>query len=411
MKYTNPILTKMTRLLSTAFAALLMMGGMTSCSEQDTQGAATAGDAYLNLTFSTSSPTLTRATSDDETAANPDTESDIHSIKAWVFLTGSGDDALPLSYKEETLSEAAQGEHTLSLKLLRKIGDKDIDNIDLYILVNSEGTNMGDAWKDKQSMKLVTRGELQDLTFSSPFGITEDGKPETESVPENGLPISRAITNISVAGHVAETEAEAAKNPVVVPLVRAVSKLHFYFARKAKANTDNVKITKIEIDSNTLPVNGYAFPDEEEYSTVDNNKDATCSKYTDGSQYVKTVLSLAGVGTEGIREVEDPTTYDRDESEKAQDYVDRLNKDIGGHDLCYIRETNKAITGKIYFTLAEGGAEESETFTIPSEGNAIRNRELVVYGYFLEGTKTVDLKLKYYVADWNQKEATAITFD
>ena len=415
MKRYNPILTKMTRLLSMVFASLLMLGYVTSCSEQDTQGTATAEEAYLNLSFSTSSPTVTRAgdtsLGNDETKADSTSESDIHSIKVWVFKSGSGDNALPLSYKEDNLSQAVNGSYTLSLRILRKVNNEDLKDIDLYILTNSESTNLAEQLKDKQSMKLVTRKELQDLTFSTPFGIKTDGKAETTAVPTNGLPISRAIKNISVEGHVAETEAEAAKKAITIPLVRAVSKLHFYFARKANANTGEVKVTKIEIDGNTFPVNGFAFPDEEEYSAVAANKDAKSSKYTTSSEYVSTALTLGGVENKDIKEVEDPTTYNRGTDENAQTYMDRMNKDLGGHDLCYLRETNKAITGKIYYHLVDGDAEKSETFTIPSTGYAIRNRELVVYGYFLEGAKNVTLTLQYYVADWNVKEATNITFD
>ena len=415
MKRYNPILTKMTRLLSMVFASLLMLGYVTSCSEQDTQGTETAEEAYLNLSFSTSSPTVTRAgdtsLGNDETNANPKSESYIHSIKVWVFKSGSGDDALPLSYKEDNLSQAVNGSYTLSLRILRKVNNEDLKDIDLYILTNSESTNLAEQLKDKQSMKLVTRKELQNLTFSTPFGITTNGKAETTEVPTNGLPISRAIKNISVEGHVAETEAEAAKNAITIPLVRAVSKLHFYFARKANANTGEVKVTKIEIDGNTFPVNGFAFPDEEDYKDVAANKDAKSSKYTTSSEYVSTALTLGSVENKDIKEVEDPTKYNRGTNEDAQTYMNRMNKDLGGHDLCYLRETNKAITGKIYYHLVDGDAEKSEPFTIPSTGYAIRNRELVVYGYFLEGAQNVNLNLKYYVADWINKNTTDITFN
>lgn len=402
MKRYNPILTKMTRLLSMVFASLLMLGYVTSCSEQDTQGTATAEEAYLNLSFSTSSPTVTRAgdtsLGTDETNANPTSESNIHSIKVWVFKSGSGDDALPLSYKEDKPSTVANGTYTLSLRILKKVNNEDLENIDLYILTNSESTNLAEQLKDKQSMKLVTRKELQNLTFSSPFGIKTDGKAETTSVPENGLPISRAIKNISVTDHVAETETEASQKAITIPLVRAVSKLHFYFARKKDANTDEVKVTKIEIDGNTFPVNGFAFPDEEEYSAVAANKDATSSKYTTSSEYVPTILTLDSVENSGIKEVGDPTKYNRDTNEDAQTYMDRMNKELGGHDLCYLRETNKAIKGKIYYELANGSEEKSAEFTIPSSGNAIRNRELVVYGYFLEGGS---LCLDWQVLPWS----------
>lgn len=95
--------------------------------------------------------------------------------------------------------------------------------------------------------------------------------------------------------------------------------------------------------------------------------------------------------------MENPLTYKRGATETAQAYMDRMNTEIGGNDLSYLRETNKPITGKIYYQLAEGGVEKSQGFTIPSSG-AIRNRELVVYGYFLQGGA---LCLDWQVMPWN----------
>lgn len=48
--------------------------------------------------------------------------------------------------------------------------------------------------------------------------------------------------------------------------------------------------------------------------------------------------------------------------------------------------------------MAEDGSEKFREFTIPSEDKAIRNRELVVYGYFLKGGA---LCLDWQVMPWN----------
>lgn len=408
MKRYNSTLIKMTRRLGMAIAALLMLSTMASCSDQDSQVPATGDEAYLNLSFSTASTTTSRASraeniGNDETQANPNAESDIHSIKVWVFKSGTGASANPIAYKEDNPTvggTAANGSYTLSLRFLRKINGEELKNIDLYILANSESTNMADKLKGKD-LRSITRADLQGVTFDDPFGITAEGKAQTTEVPTGkGLPISRAITNIEIANHVADTEIEAKDKEISIPLVRAVSKLHFYFARKAgeDAYTDNVKVTRIEIDGNTFPTASYVFPDEEDYATADANKSATSGKYGTPT-YVATPLTLDGVENTGIKAVPDPLTYQRGPSETAQDYMDRMNKEIGGHDLSYLRETNKPITGKIYYQLAEGDFERSKEFTIPSEGNAIRNRELVVYGYFLQGGA---LCLDWQVMPWNK---------
>ena len=407
MKRYNSTLIKMTRRLGMAIAALLLLSTMASCSDQDSQAPATGDEAYLNLSFSTASATTSRAggaenIGNDETQANPTAESDIHSIKVWVFKSGTGASANPIAYKEDTPSavdgSTVNSTYTLNLRFLRKINGEELKNIDLYILANSESTNMAEKLKGKD-IRSITRADLQGVTFDDPFGITAEGKAQTTEVPTGkGLPISRAITNIAIADHVADTEAGAKGKGISIPLVRAVSKLHFYFARKANANTENVKVTRIEIDGETFPTASYIFPDEEEYTKADANKAATSNKYGTPS-YVTTPLKLDGVGSTEIKEVEDPLTYVQGAGETAQTYMDRMNNEIGGHNLSYLRETNKPIKGKIYYQLAEGGSEKHQEFKIPSSGNAIRNRELVVYGYFLQGGA---LCLDWQVMPWNK---------
>lgn len=396
MKRYQSTLTKMTRPVCMALAALLMVGAMASCSENENTETALGDNAYLSLSFSTGTGNSTRAgetsgktLADNETDANPTQENDIHNIKVWVFKSNTGDEATPISYKAETLSEVKNGNYTLSLRFLRKIGGQEVKNIDLYILANSESINMPDLIKGKD-LSSVTRKDLKEVCFTSPFGINSDGNAETKEVPAGkGLPISRAITKISVDSHVADTEEGAKAKGIRIPLVRAVSKLHFYFARKSgsDANTSQVKVTKIEVEGNTIPTASYVFPDEATYNENGYNQNVTSQKYDNaGTDYVSNALKLAGVENKDIKEVDNPESFIKKSNQSAQEYLDAFKQaGIGSHNLCYLRETNKAIRGTIYYSLDGGKTEKHETFNIPSEGNAIRNRELVVYGYFLNG--------------------------
>lgn len=394
MKRYQSTLTKMTRPVCMALAALLMVGAMASCSENENTETAPGDKAYLSLSFSTGTGNSTRAgeshtedaLANNESKADPNSESDIHSIKVWVFQSGTNEDANPIAYKEEALKDI-NGSYNLQLRFLRKIAGKDVENIDLYILANSESTNIESKLSGKD-FSSITRKELQNISFDSTFGIQDNGNPQNTEVPETGLPISRAITNISVEKHVGTTEAEAETKGIKIPLVRAVSKLHFYFARKSgsDANTSQVKVTRIEVEGNTIPTASYVFPDEAIYNEKGYNQDVTSQKYDNaGTDYVPTTLKLAGVENTDIKDVEDPKSFIKTSNQSAQEYLDALNKEgIKSHDLCYLRETNKAIKGTIWYSL-DGGTPKSATFNIPSEGNAIRNRELVVYGYFLNG--------------------------
>lgn len=395
MKRYQSTLTKMTRPVCMALAALLMVGAMASCSENENTETAQSDNAYLSLSFSTGTGNSTRAgeshtedaLANNESKADPNSESDIHSIKVWVFQSGTNEDANPIAYKEEALKDI-NGSYNLQLRFLRKIAGKDVENIDLYILANSESTNIESKLSGKD-FSSITRKELQNIRFDSTFGIQENGNPQNTEVPETGLPISRAITNISVEKHVGTTEAEAETKGIKIPLVRAVSKLHFYFARKtgSDANTSQVKVTRIEVEGNTIPTASYVFPDEAIYNEKGYNQDVTSQKYDNaGTDYVSNALKLAGVENKDIKEVDNPESFIKKSNQSAQEYLDAFKQaGIGSHNLCYLRETNKAIRGSIYYSLDGGKTEKHETFNIPSEGNAIRNRELVVYGYFLNG--------------------------
>lgn len=393
-------LTKMTRQICTALAALLMVGAMASCSENQDTETAENHDAYISLSFSSNSANSTRAgesrtegmLANNESKADPNSESDIHSIKVWVFQSGKNEDANPIAYKEEALTNI-NGSYNLQLRFLRKIAGKEVENIDLYILANSESTNIESKLSGKDFSN-ITRKELQNICFDSTFGIQENGYPQNTEVPTTGLPISRAITNISVENHVGTTEAEAKTKGIKIPLVRAVSKLHFYFARKT--GIENVKVTRIEVEGNTIPTASYIFPDETEYKENDDNQVVTSNKYdVNSTKYVSTVLRLNSVETNNIKEVEDPEKFKKGKTQTAQNYLDAFKTaGIASHDLCYLRETTKAIKGKIYYSLGTG--EKSVDFSIPTHG--IRNRELVVYGYFLKGGK---LCLDYQVLPWN----------
>lgn len=382
-------LTKMMRQTLTALAALLMVGAMASCSENQDTETAENHDAYISLSFSSNSANSTRAgesrtegvLANNESKADPNSESDIHSIKVWVFQSGTNEDANPIAYKEEALKDI-NSSYNLQLRFLRKIAGKEVENIDLYILANSESTNIESKLNGKD-FSSITRKELQNICFDSTFGIQENGNPQNTEVPETGLPISRAITNISVENHVGTTEAEAKTKGIKIPLVRAVSKLHFYFARKT--GIENVKVTSIEVEGYTIPTASYIFPDETEYKENDDNQVVTSNKYdVNSTGYVSTVLKLNGVETDNIKEVEDPEKFKKTETQTAQDYLDAFKTaGIASHNLCYLRETTKAIKGKIHYSL--GTEEKSVDFSIPTDGKAIRNRELVVYGYFLNG--------------------------
>lgn len=390
---------------------LLLTLILTSCmSDGYTDTAAGKSDTYINLNVST--PTAqaranapagsTAGTSgtlgQDETSPSPTEEEKIYSIRVWAFKSGSAETAAPIGFKAETgLNET--GSHQVSMKLLRKAAG-DLENIDLFILLNAESIGV----LNDNNCNRMTRQELRAATFNSNFGINTDGSAQAKAVPATGLPISRVITNINVKNNIADNAAAAAAKPVSVPLVRAVSKLHFFFARKTGKDTESVTVTKIEVNGETLTAASPVFPEAATNAEKD-TKGLTGS--LNGLNYLTKNLIFGAIATNKINPVADPKVYIRNTGEKAQDYMTRLSTGVQEGCRSYLRETDKTITGKIYFKSNASLAERSVDFKIPE---AYRNHELVVYGYF-SGEALLDLNLKYYVANWNEKAATDITFN
>lgn len=390
---------------------LLLTLILTSCmSDGYTDTAAGKSDTYINLNVST--PTAqaranapagsTAGTSgtlgQDETSPSPTEEEKIYSIRVWAFKSDTDENAAPIGFKAETgLNET--GSHQVSMKLLRKAAGN-LENIDLFILLNAESIGV----LNDNNCNRMTRKDLKAVTFNSNFGINTDGSAQAKAVPATGLPISRVITNINVKNNIADNAAAAAAKPVSVPLVRAVSKLHFFFARKTGKDTESVTVTKIEVNGETLTAASPVFPEAATNAEKD-TKGLTGS--LNGLNYLTKNLIFGAIATNKINPVADPKVYIRNTGEKAQDYMTRLSTGVQEGCRSYLRETDKTITGKIYFKSNASLAERSVDFKIPE---AYRNHELVVYGYF-SGEALLDLNLKYYVANWNEKAATDITFN
>ena len=387
---------------------LLLTLILTSCmSDGYTDTAAGKSDTYINLNVSTptaqaranapANPAGTSGTpGQDETNPSPDTEEKITSIRVWAFKSDSEKaTATPIGFKSET-NLSAQGYHNVSMMITRKNAET-LGKIDLYILLNAESVGVLDG---KNCIKM-TREELEALVIRNNFGI-DNGTAQTTVVPDAGLPISRVIKELDVTNNIKDNATEAAQHSIHIPLIRAVSKLHFFFTRKNVKDTEGVEVTKIEVNEGIVPTQSSVFPTATTYA----------NKETDGLtgdltslEYLNKKMTFGGVATRNITPVADPTIYIR-KSQPAEGYITNLRAATTECHLSYLRETGNNLTGTIYFKLSKNGAEKHKTFSI---SNAYRNHEMVVYGYFL-GDEESTLTLNYYVANWNEKGATNITF-
>lgn len=406
-------LTSMMKGIAALAPTLLLTLILTSCMSDDyTDTAAGKSDTYINLNVSTptaqaranapAKPAGTRLGL-EETYPSPDTEEKITSIRVWAFRSGSDrETATPIGFKSET-NLSAQGSHNVSMMITRKNAEN-LHKIDLYILLNAESEGVLDG---KDCIKM-TRAELENLVIEKQFGITAEGTAQTIIVPQAGLPISRVIKDLDVTNNIKDNATEAALHSINIPLIRAVSKLHFFFTRRKvndkDKNTEGVEVTKIEVNENVIPTQSSVFPT----ATTDANKETEgLTGDLTSLSYLNQKMTFGSVATENIKPVPDPTSYIRKSGQTAEDYITQLRGVTTECHLSYLRETGKELTGTIYYKLNKSGAEKHTPFKI---SKAYRNHEMVVYGYFLGDEKST-LTLNYYVADWNEKKATDIVFD
>lgn len=388
---------------------LLLTLILTSCmSDGYTDTAAGKSDTYINLNVSTptaqaraKAPATTAGTSrtlgQDETNPSPDTEEKITSIRVWAFKSGTDRaTATPIGFKSET-DLSAKGSHNVSMMITRKNAET-LGKIDLYILLNAESEGVLDG---KDCIKM-TRAKLEALVIKNNFGIA-DGTAQTTVVPKAGLPISRVIKELDVTDNIKDNATEAAQHSINIPLIRAVSKLHFFFTRKNVKDTEGVEVTKIEVNEGIIPTQSSVFP----IATTDAKKETEgLTGDLTSLTYLNQKMTFGRVATGNIKPVADPTSYIR-KSQPAEEYITKLRKATTECHLSYLRETGNYLTGTIYFKLSKNGAVKQKTFSI---SKAYRNHEMVVYGYFL-GDKESTLTLKYYVAGWDVKKDTNITFN
>lgn len=393
---------------------LLLTLILTSCmSDGYTDTAAGKSDTYINLNVSTptaqaraNAPAKPAGTSgtpgQDETNPSPDTEEKITSIRVWAFRSGSDRaTATPIGFKSET-NLSVKGSHNVSMMITRKNAEN-LGKIDLYILLNAESEGVLDG---TDCIKM-TRAELEALVIKNNFGIA-NGTAKTTEVPQAGLPISRVIKELDVTDNIKDNATDAALHSINIPLIRAVSKLHFFFTRKKvkdkDKNTEGVEVTKIEVNENVIPTQSSVFPT----ATTDANKETEgLTGDLTSLSYLSQKMTFGSVATKDIGPVSDPTSYIRKPGQTAEAYITQLRGVTTECHLSYLRETDKELTGTIYYKLNKSGAVKQTPFSI---SKAYRNHEMVVYGYFL-GDKESTLTLKYYVADWNVKDATDITFN
>ena len=393
-------------------AALLMALQVFSCTRPEAE----ADPAELSVSIYIPDLVATKAETGSVGALG--SEKVFSSLQLWVFLNNGGaNDGQLVGYKAFSSTQLADTglPHSaitrFAMPLSREMFNTlsaDGARVDVYAVANAaSATNvsLGEA---------TTRSELDAITIS---GATFGTSPLTMAVPAAGLPMSGVLKSAAVSG------GYPVLNISTLTLTRAVSKLRFVFCQKGTpaSGTDPAVPANADCVVKSITFGGTSTGHDCQIATAeklftDHKYGATDNPFEiDG--YTPLEATLSGEGGAPLMANADIALSERPdellfrsaghETESAQEYESRLDAAVGASSQVgpiYIRETDRIISGTILYDVGQG--EETATFSMPSDDVLSRNHSWILYAYFAEATRTLELKI--VVLPWDK---TTYDFD
>lgn len=363
-------------------------------------GCADDGNGYflgdtvpMTLYLQTSNAHQTRAYIGD-LAAESEAESKINTIKVW-FVDPDASGSAPVAFAG-TISD-----NKVTVTLPRTLVSK--GTADVYIIANAESAGLGESLTKNSTVAEITAATIAVDNFGTATPVTE--------VPSTGLPMSRIVKGLALT-----EDGEPKTNLGAISLTRAVSKIRFAFGMYTG---DLGEIVGISLDGNQIAGAEYIMPVDPATNTADYTapyQGDLKANITPGS-YQSTEL-LLGSKTEGTivantaihttQTTDNPSNYTWDNwtaanasvANKATAYNTAITPFVTN--TVYLRETDKQLTGKIYYRLSSDATAEVKTANFemvandPAVQDFARNHVWIVYSYF-EGGK---LYVKPTVAPW-----------
>ena len=342
-------------------------------------------------------PVVTRS---EPVLVNSDADENVNSLDVWVFVSEatanfdirkvvghlSLDIANPSSFKGGTYQMSVNEDFV-----------KEKPKVNIYVTANVKPSNTGITLTASS-----TEDALENATLSGGyFGLTPS---LTTQVPIEGLPMSGVLKDQVIND--ASTPLLKVDDPVKV--VRAVSKIRFVFSRSDTGDTDQLHINSIKLYADMIP--------EEEYLFLNGPYDYTSNRFKIGSAYLGEHTLAEGLESITIPASTYPARFAYDPENpaqlKGQDYEDLIDRGLQGVDnnnnpelvelqRYYLRESDKKLKGKIYYTIGNGGEgwPKSTEFEMVAEGDFTRNHTWIVYGYFT-GKETLTIS-SIDVTNWS----------
>lgn len=341
-------------------------------------------------------------------------EDAIHTLQIWVY-SHETTPKLVTYFKTNAFQQDPQktdDTYKFELPIDDTFADSNPDNrptVDVYVLANVTGNNCGLDFNENTTKDALENAVLAEGYFGLSTPVTE--------VPYEGLPMSGVLRGMTITGSkpvLTLRESTVSEQMAKVKMARVVSKVRFVFS--CSTDFDGLKITSVNFDEGMIPTQEYLFLDQD-YTYEDN-------RYKIGNTYNDAVASLFSIDETAI--CADPAHYawDRLQNDQpdctAQDYEDLIADGLTIHEgetgprlterCLYLRESNKQLSGTIYYKVKEKGAanygdeEPPVAFKMvgpedPTEWQPYfsRNHTWIVYAYLAWAKmRVVDVHFK----DW-----------
>lgn len=308
-------------------------------------------------------------------------ESKITRLQIWIFENGTDNKVAYLDTQETSLLSVGEGA-VYQIPVSDEFAHSK-PNVDIYVMANIPSDGFGNTLDATSTREQVRTAKIPE----GRFGLSSP----TKVVPDEGLPMTGALTDQQVVGDAPVLRIGTLTNIATVQLVRAVSKVRFVFGR---TSGPVLKITGITMNATMIPEREYLIP---RTSTLTYNS-AAAPLFTGGDSPVE------------VPETSDPTLFIYDGRE-AQEYEDLLDQYVTSEPAelaqigpFYLRESDKQLEGTVSYQI-DDVVKEPMAFRMERAGDFRRNHTWIVYAYYVGGAYLQMSAI--YVKDWktgNEKD-------
>jgi len=390
------IYTDSIRQWSVLLMALLLF---TACSSGVREEAEQMLMSYINIyVYPENAAVNSGATRADEgTVAEITNEDAIYDVQVWAFRSGADGTATPIGYVAHPYSTTAI---TSGTPLRMPFYTSDIASadtrVDFYAVANVSALN-STAQTTLSQGKALTKSALEAVLLTgNDFGTSTP----VHAVPATGLPMSKIKMNQPITSSAGTLTVETQ----TISLRRAVSKLRLCVLRKS--DQSNCQLLSFDIKNGLIAANEYLFPNEGERAAHLSLTGTEATDYVNGFTYTATFDDSEPTAANYIPASATPENFiyenwrGANPSGTAQDYDTYLTNNTAQYGLTYLRETDKALTGTIYYSLDGGTTTESADFSMEESGDFVRNHSWVVLVLFEGGKVRVLQVVNIGIADW-----------